>query len=83
MPFYPASNSAGSEWVDKEVRHFMKSGREEYIIPFIVDGEPAAREEGQECYPAALRTEGEGEFLGIGVKDVIPGMRHIIPYPGQ
>lgn len=63
-------NSAGSEWVDKEVRHFMESGREEYIIPFIVDGEPAAREEGQECYPAALRTEGEGEFLGIGVKEL-------------
>ena len=32
--------AAKSEWVCKEVQEFIDSGREEYIIPFIIDGEP-------------------------------------------
>ena len=35
-------NSAKSEWVDKEIRHFKDLGRGDRIIPFIVDGTPDA-----------------------------------------
>lgn len=63
-------NSAGSEWVDKEIRHFMEKGREEYIIPFIVGGEPMAGNDAQECYPESLRRGTEAEILGISVKEL-------------
>ncbi|NLG44575.1 MAG: toll/interleukin-1 receptor domain-containing protein [Phycisphaerae bacterium] len=55
--------TARSEWVNKEVRHFVELGRADRIIPFIVAGEPHAAEPTRECYPSALR-ELPREVLG-------------------
>lgn len=63
-------NSAGSQWVDKEILHFIQQGREAYIIPFIVDGELMAADPALECYPEALRAEPESEILGISVREL-------------
>ena len=48
--------SARSPWVNKEVEYFIQSGRTQYIIPYIIDGEPFAQDESNECFPPALRT---------------------------
>lgn len=62
--------AAKSPWVCKEVQEFINSGREEYIIPFIVEGEPNAREAENECFPEALKAlAGERELLGININE--------------
>lgn len=62
--------AAKSEWVCKEVQDFIDSGREEYIIPFIIDGEPYARNQENECFPESLKTlAGERELLGININE--------------
>lgn len=62
--------AAKSEWVCREVQDFIDSGREEYIIPFIIDGEPYAKNQEKECFPFALRAlAGEKELLGISIKE--------------
>ena len=48
--------AAKSKWVCKEVQDFIDSGREEYIIPFIVEGEPCAKDNAKECFPTALKS---------------------------
>lgn len=74
-------NSAQSAWVSDEVQAFIDMGRLEYIIPFIIDGEPQSYADGKacerpllgECFPKALRqwnTEHPQEsLLGIAVND--------------
>lgn len=58
--------SAGSPWVNDEVRHFISLGRTDRIIPLIVDGEPGATDPDRECFPPALRElPREEEPLGI------------------
>lgn len=49
-------NSAQSEWVGKEIEAFRAMGREDHIIPFIVDGVPFSEEAALECFHAQLRT---------------------------
>lgn len=62
--------AAKSEWVCKEVQKFIDSGREEYIIPFIIEGEPHAKNIEKECFPSTLKTlAGERELLGINVNE--------------
>lgn len=62
--------AAKSEWVCKEVQAFIDSGREEYIIPFIIDGEPYAKNPENECFPEALKTlAGDRELLGININE--------------
>ena len=62
--------AAKSEWVCKEVQEFIDSGREEYIIPFIIDGEPYAKNPENECFPEALKAlAGERELLGININE--------------
>ena len=62
--------AARSPWVCKEVQQFIDSGREEYIIPFIVDGEPNSKDHDKECFPKSLRTLiGEKELLGININE--------------
>lgn len=63
-------NSAKSEWVNREISHFIESGREDYIVPVIVEGKPHAEDESEECYPPALRTEVQSEILGISVEEL-------------
>lgn len=65
-----SSRAAKSEWVCKEVQDFIDSGREEYIIPFIIDGEPYAKNPENECFPEALKIlAGERELLGININE--------------
>ena len=62
--------AAKSEWVCKEVQDFIDSGREEYIIPFIIDGEAYAKNPENECFPEALKSlVGERELLGININE--------------
>ena len=62
--------AAKSEWVCKEVQEFIDSGREEYIIPFIIEGEPHAKNKENECFPSTLKSlAGERELLGINVNE--------------
>lgn len=62
--------AAKSEWVCKEVQDFIDSGREEYIIPFIIDGEPYAKNPENECFPEVLKAlAGERELLGININE--------------
>lgn len=60
-------NSAASQWVDNEVRWFIEMGRQEDIIPFVVDGVPFSRE--QECFTPAMRGI-KPELLGVNVSEL-------------
>lgn len=63
-------NSAKSPWVCKEVQHFIDTGRQNCIIPFIIDGEPHSSDQDKECYPKSLLAQtGENEILGINAKE--------------
>ena len=60
-----------SPWVCKEVQHFIDIGREEYIIPFIIDGKPNASNPEEECFPEGLRLlSDEREILGININEM-------------
>lgn len=70
-----------SAWVSTEVQAFIEMGRLEYIIPFIVDGEPqhydsieaCERPMTGECFPKALRAwnveHPDETLLGIAITD--------------
>lgn len=63
--------AAQSEWVTAEVQYFIDLGREEYIIPFIIDGIPDSDNPEKECYPEPLRNlNGEKEILGININEM-------------
>ena len=47
-------NSAKSEWVGREIRHFAETGRKDRIIPFIIDGTPYSGDE-RECFHPVLK----------------------------
>ncbi|HEX5007719.1 MAG TPA: toll/interleukin-1 receptor domain-containing protein [Hyphomonadaceae bacterium] len=58
-------HAAASEWVDKEIRHFVQTGRVRRIFAIIASGEPFASSHGasgHECFPAALREMAAGQF---------------------
>lgn len=64
-------NSAKSPWVNKEIQTFIDLGREDRIIPFIIDGTPFSDDEDTECFPPALRSlKGEKELLGININEL-------------
>jgi hypothetical protein len=58
---------ARSDQVDRNVRDFMERGREDSIIPFIIDGEVVESGE-KRCYPPALSFDA----LGITLRDGSP-----------
>ena len=61
--------AASSSWVNDEVAEFIKQGKADKIIPFIVDGEPHSKNPGLECFPTALRElPREKEIRGINVR---------------
>lgn len=74
-------NSAKSDWVSKEVQHFVETGRLDKIIPVIIDGVPyldmqialGKNPMGEECMPKYLvdftRRHPEKELLGIDLKE--------------
>lgn len=64
-------NSAKSPWVNKEIQTFIDLGREDRIIPFIIDGTPFSDNEDTECFPPALRSlKDEKELLGININEL-------------
>lgn len=54
--------SAKSEYVNNEAKHFIESGQADRIIPYIIDGEPFADNEDDECFPPALRELTKGNL---------------------
>ncbi len=60
-------NSAASPWVNKEISRFIQTGREEQIIPFIVEGVPGGE---PECFPPALKNDVQKQLLGIDATEV-------------
>lgn len=62
-----SANSVGSDWVDREVRHFIETGREKQIIPVVVEGGPGSS---REYFPPSLQTRSEDSLLGISVTEL-------------
>ena len=62
-------NSTRSEWVGKEIEAFRAMGREDHIIPFIVDGVPFSEDAALECFNAQLRTI-EPVLMGVSVMEL-------------
>ena len=63
-------SGAQSEYVNREVKHFIETGRAECIIPVIVDGTPHAGNPSEECFPPALLAlAGENELRGVDLRD--------------
>ena len=61
-------DSAKSEWVNDEVLSFIKQGKGDKIIPFIVGGVPHAKNTNEECFPPALLgLKRDEEIRGIDV----------------
>lgn len=61
--------SAKSEWVGKEMEYFRDLGREEQIIPFVVDGIPHSDAIEKECFHPMF-DKFDDEPLGINVKEI-------------
>ena len=58
-------NSAKSEYVNDEIKHFIEIGRRGHVVPLIVDGVPHSGDD-TECFPPALRDlPREHELLGV------------------
>ena len=55
--------AALSEWVDYEVKEFIRQGKKKYIIPVIVDGNSQTENDFKKCQPPALRSLSEDEQL--------------------
>ncbi len=65
-----SSGSAKSVWVDKEIEYFISLGREENIIPFIIEGDPATQ-----YYPGSLNRDRLGVVVnGSGFKKSVTGI---------
>ena len=60
-------NSARSPYVNSEVEYFLRSGRGNYIIPYIISGKPCSGNPATECYPPAMR---EPDRLGADVREL-------------
>ena len=59
-----------SAWVNKEIDTFISMGRSEQIIPFIIEGDPYAKDPSVECFPQALRQlSKDKEILGVNVNE--------------
>lgn len=66
-------NSANSDWVSREVQAFINWGRIEYIIPFVIDGDPYSRD-GNESLPQSLidhiDANPDQELLAVNIAEV-------------
>lgn len=63
-------NSAVSPWVAAEIAYFKSLGREENILPFIVEGEPETDRAELECYSPELRNVPDKHYLGANVREL-------------
>ena len=62
-------NSASSNWVGDEIEYFRSLGREDNIIPFIVDGVPHSDDPSNECFHPNFHKI-KDEPLGINVNEL-------------
>ena len=63
-------NAVESPWVNEEIETFTKAGRTEYVIPFIVDGEPYSKDGAKECFPDAIKDiPKDKEPLGVNIHE--------------
>ncbi len=61
--------SAKSEWVGKEIQHFIDTDRKSKIVPFIVDGTSYNNDE-NECLNKVLKDNfEEGDILGVNINE--------------
>ena len=63
--------AAASKWVNDEVEYFISLGKQDKIIPYIIEGIPHASNPTEECYPPALlKLSQEKELLGANINEV-------------
>lgn len=63
--------AAKSKWVNDEVEYFISLGKQDKIIPYIIEGVPHADDPSEECYPPALlQLSKEKELLGANINEV-------------
>ena len=63
--------SAKSPWVCKEAQTFIDLGREDHIIPFVIEGNPFSNDTATECYPEALlNLTGSKELLAANINEM-------------
>lgn len=63
--------AAASKWVNDEVEYFISLGKQDKIIPYIIEGVPHASNPDEECYPPALlNLSKEKELLGANINEV-------------
>ena len=62
-------NSAKSEWVGKEIQHFLDTGRRDHILPFIVDGTSYSDDENECLNPVLKDAFLDGDILGVNIDD--------------
>lgn len=63
-------NAVESPWVNEEIETFTKAGRTEFVIPFIVNGEPYPKDGTNECFPDAIKEiPKDKEPLGVNIHE--------------
>lgn len=63
--------AAASKWVNDEVEYFISLGKQNKIIPYIIEGVPHASNPDEECYPPSLlNLSKEKELLGANINEV-------------
>ena len=63
--------AAQSKWVNDEIEYFISIGKQDKIIPYIIDGIPHAKDPDEECFPPALLAlSKEKELLGANINEV-------------
>jgi len=66
-------NAAASNWVNEEIREFVRLGKQSRIFCFIVDGDPESTAEATRCFPEALAKAGLLEPLAADVRNWADG----------
>lgn len=67
----PRAGGNKSKWLNNGIRHFIDSGQEENIIPFIVEGKPKTENPDEECFPSALlELKDDRELRGININEM-------------
>jgi len=70
--------AARSKWVNEEIRAFKALGRADRIFSFIVDGDPTAGDDLDQCFPPALRfqVDAEGYLTDAPAEPIAADARH-------
>ena len=69
-------SAAKSKYVNREVETFIKQGRQEYIIPFIVEGKVNASNPDEECFPPALLELMQGGNMELRGANIATNGKH-------